>query len=139
MINEITIISVGIRVINIVLLSYLLNFYVRNHGKFRSNFTMGLLVFSLLLLIQNISALFFRLALEEDVHHVRMLPFAEACGGLPHAARDAAPLTRRERKHHARHAPFHVRIAGRVHRALAPPEPDEGAVRHDHRREPHGD
>lgn len=58
---EILHLAIGIRVINIVLLAYLINFYWKGYSKIKSGFTMGLLFFSILLFLQNISAVYFRM------------------------------------------------------------------------------
>ncbi|MBS3142225.1 hypothetical protein J4464_02440 [Candidatus Woesearchaeota archaeon] len=45
--------------VNVLLIIALLNVYVRNMMKIRSGFTMGLFVFALLFLIENIVSLYF--------------------------------------------------------------------------------
>jgi len=54
--------SLGLQVLNMVLLSVLIFFYVRNLMKFRSDMTTGLLVFAVFLLVQNVMGLFFGLS-----------------------------------------------------------------------------
>lgn len=59
--------AIGIRVINLVLLAYLMCFYWKGFRKIRSSFTAGLLFFSVLLFLQNLSAIFFRLLSGVDI------------------------------------------------------------------------
>jgi hypothetical protein len=54
-------VAVMIRIANAALLVYLMNFYWKNYRKIKSGFTSGLLVFSFLLLLQNVSAIYLRL------------------------------------------------------------------------------
>lgn len=54
--------SLGLEVLNMILLSILIFFYVRNLTKFRSSVTTGLLVFAVFLLVQNVMGLFFGLS-----------------------------------------------------------------------------
>lgn len=53
--------AIVIRVINIIILLYLMAFYWKGYRKIKSGFTGGLLFFSILLFLQNLSAIFFRL------------------------------------------------------------------------------
>lgn len=59
--------AIGIRVINLVMLAYLIFFYGKSFNKIRSSFTAGLVFFSVLLFIQNLSAVFFRLLSGVDI------------------------------------------------------------------------
>jgi hypothetical protein len=58
---EIIYLAVGIRITNIIILFYLIDFYLRTYSKVKSGFTTGLLFFSVLLLLQNVFAIYFRL------------------------------------------------------------------------------
>ena len=48
----------GLQIVNIALLTLLISIYVRNLMNVRSNFTIGLLIFSGFLLIQNLVGLY---------------------------------------------------------------------------------
>ena len=50
-----------LRILNTALLIYLTNFYFRSYGRIKSNFNLGLLTFSVLLLLNNVFAIYFRL------------------------------------------------------------------------------
>jgi uncharacterized membrane protein len=54
--------SLGLEVLNMILLSILIFFYVNNLVKFKSGITYGLLVFAIFLLVQNVMGLFFGLS-----------------------------------------------------------------------------
>lgn len=58
---EIIHLAIAVRVINVLLLVYLTNFYWRSYKKIKSGFTAGLLFFAILLLLQNLSAIYLRL------------------------------------------------------------------------------
>ena len=64
---EVIHLAIGVRLINIALLVYLMSFYWKSYRKIRSTFTGGLLFFSVLLFLQNLSAIFFRLLSGVDV------------------------------------------------------------------------
>ncbi len=59
--------AIGFRLVNLVLLAYLIYFYSRSFRKIRSSFTTGLLFFSAILFLQNLSAVFFRLLSGADI------------------------------------------------------------------------
>jgi len=62
MVLDIIHLAIAIRLINIILLAYLINFYGKGYRRIKSGFTTGLLFFSVLLFLQNVFAVFFRLA-----------------------------------------------------------------------------
>ncbi len=64
---EIIHLAIGIRVINLVLLAYLIFFYWKSFSKIKSSVTTGLLFFSVLLFLQNLSAISFRLLSGVDI------------------------------------------------------------------------
>jgi len=51
--------------VSILILAALLHVYIRNLRKIKSNFTIGLLIFALLFLVQNIVSLYFYLTMME--------------------------------------------------------------------------
>lgn len=57
---EIIHLALALRFINVLLLIYLIHFYFKSYRKIKSGFTGGLLFFSVLLFLQNISAIYFR-------------------------------------------------------------------------------
>ncbi|MFH1445222.1 MAG: hypothetical protein ABIF08_01945 [Nanoarchaeota archaeon] len=52
---------VFVRIINSLLLTYLVSFYWSSFRKIKSEFTLGLLIFSALLLLNNLSAIYLRM------------------------------------------------------------------------------
>ncbi|MBL7160890.1 MAG: hypothetical protein ISS93_03525 [Candidatus Aenigmarchaeota archaeon] len=58
---EIIHLAVALRVINVILLAYLIHFYWKSYNSIKSGFTGGLLFFSVLLFLQNVSAIYFRI------------------------------------------------------------------------------
>ncbi len=58
--------AILVRIINMILLAYLIKFYLKSFRKIRSDFTAGLLIFSILLFAQNLFAIPFRLMLGVD-------------------------------------------------------------------------
>ncbi|MFH1977822.1 MAG: hypothetical protein ABIJ92_00665 [Candidatus Aenigmatarchaeota archaeon] len=53
--------AIGVRIINSLLLLYLVIFYGKTHKKIKSGFTGGLLFFVVLLFLNNVSSVYFRL------------------------------------------------------------------------------
>ena len=49
--------------VSVLMLAALLHVYIRNLRKIKSNFTIGLLIFALLFLVQNIVSLYFYLTM----------------------------------------------------------------------------
>ena len=60
MVFDVVYIAVGIRLVNIAMLLYLIHFYSKSYRKIKSDFTTGLMFFSVFLFLQNISAVYFR-------------------------------------------------------------------------------
>ena len=61
MVLDVIHLAIAIRLINIILLAYLINYYGKGYQRIRSGFTMGLLFFSVLLFLQNVFAVYFRI------------------------------------------------------------------------------
>jgi hypothetical protein len=57
--------TLGLEVINVILLLYLVYVYSVNLRTIKSNFTIGLLLFSVVFLIQNIVAIYFSITMME--------------------------------------------------------------------------
>jgi hypothetical protein len=53
--------AAAIRILNLLLLTYLIHFYWKSYSNIKSGFTKGLLIFSILLFLQNLSAIYFRI------------------------------------------------------------------------------
>jgi hypothetical protein len=53
--------AIAIRIINLLLLAYLINFYWKSYKNIKSGFTISLFFFVVLLFLQNLSAIYFRL------------------------------------------------------------------------------
>jgi type II secretory pathway component PulF len=73
-------ITFWISVLNIILLIFILSFQAKNFNKFKSGFTLGLLLFSAVFLIQNIIAAYFYMTMmplfaqgTEIVHFIIMI------------------------------------------------------------------
>ena len=58
---EIIHLAIALRLINVILLGYLIHFYWKSYRNIKSGFTGGLLFFSLFIFLQNISAIYFRI------------------------------------------------------------------------------
>lgn len=74
-------------IVSILALGFLLHIYIKNLKKIKSNFTIGLLVFALLFLIQNIVSLYYYLTMMEyyspEVEvHVFILTLLQTIGFL---------------------------------------------------------
>jgi uncharacterized membrane protein len=51
--------SFGLQMLNMLLLSVLLFIYMRNYMRMKSSFTLGLIIFAVFLLVQNVMGIYF--------------------------------------------------------------------------------